>query len=264
MRDRVRSPLTASAALLLAICPVISGCASSAESQGATSSLRASSGASSTRRADASTPAPPSRREDASAPAPAPPPRREPGAVPVMMVVGDSFTVGSGPVPQWRAYACQAARLLGWQPVVAGAGGTGFLNRGRAGRTFQQSYEDELSWRPAPDVLVVSGGHNDQRWTTGQLGRAATTLVRDAREHWPATRIVVVGPIWLGKVPLKALRVRDTLAVVAREEGVEFLDPLRSRWAGGDPSGVVLPDGVHPTRAGHLMLARWLASALRS
>ncbi|NUW45809.1 SGNH/GDSL hydrolase family protein [Nonomuraea rhodomycinica] len=182
----------------------------------------------------------------------------------MMMVLGDSFTVGSGPVPAWRAYACQAARLLGWQPVIAGAGGTGYLNRGRAGRTFQQSYEEELAWRPAPDVLVVSGGHNDQRWSTGQVGRAAARLVRDARAGWPATRIVLVGPIWLEAVPAKALRIRDTLAEVARREGVEFLDPLRHHWAGGDPSAVVLPDGVHPTPAGHLLLARWLARSLRS
>ncbi|MBN6057790.1 SGNH/GDSL hydrolase family protein, partial [Nonomuraea sp. RK-328] len=181
-----------------------------------------------------------------------------------MMVLGDSFTVGSGPVPRWRAYACQAARLLGWQPVVAGAGGTGYLNRGRAGRAFQQSYEEELAWRPAPDVLVVSGGHNDQRWSAEQVGRAATRLVRDARAAWPATRIVLVGPIWLEEVPAKALRLRDTLAGVARREGVEFLDPLRRRWVTGDPSAVVLPDGVHPTPAGHLMLARWLARSLRS
>ncbi|TDE28163.1 hypothetical protein E1295_42720, partial [Nonomuraea mesophila] len=54
-------------------------------------------------------------------------------ATPVVMFVGDSFTVGSGPVPRWETYAAQAARLLGWQPVIAGAGGTGYLSEGRVG-----------------------------------------------------------------------------------------------------------------------------------
>ncbi|GAA3205612.1 SGNH/GDSL hydrolase family protein [Nonomuraea roseoviolacea] len=263
MRDLVRSPLTASAALFLAICPVISACTASAiapPSQAPGHPVAASRGAGPPRAVTSERSSASSTRRSL----PAPPSRREPGAAPVMMVLGDSFTVGSGPVPAWRAYACQAARLLGWQPVVAGAGGTGYLNRGRAGRTFQQSYEQELAWRPAPDVLVVSGGHNDQRWSTAQVGRAATRLVREARAGWPATRIVVVGPLWLEAVPDKALRIRDTLAAVARREGVEFLDPLRRRWVTGDPSAVVLPDGVHPTSAGHLMLARWLARSLRS
>ncbi|WP_162794609.1 SGNH/GDSL hydrolase family protein [Nonomuraea lactucae] len=180
-----------------------------------------------------------------------------------MMVVGDSFTVGSGPVPRWRAYACEAARLMGWQPVVAGAGGTGFLNAGRAGRTFRQSFEAELAWRPAPDVLVVSGGHNDHRWPAAQVGQAAGELVRHARSRWPRTRIVLVGPIWLEDAPPKAHRIRDALGEAARREGVEFLDPMGQRWVTGSRSEVVLPDGVHPTPAGHARLARWLAAALR-
>ncbi|WP_345558391.1 SGNH/GDSL hydrolase family protein [Nonomuraea rosea] len=181
---------------------------------------------------------------------------------PVLMFVGDSFTVGSGPVPAWRTYASETGRLLGWQPVIAGAGGTGYLNGGRVGRTFQRSFEVELAWRPQPDVLVLSGGHNDQRWSTVRVGRAAERLVEDVRAHWPGTRIVMVGPIWLDGAPAKAYRVRDALARAAGREGVPFLDPMRERWVTGRPSDVMLPDGVHPTAAGHERIAAWLASEL--
>ncbi|MGW0807593.1 SGNH/GDSL hydrolase family protein [Nonomuraea sp. NPDC002799] len=180
------------------------------------------------------------------------------GAPPVIMFVGDSFTVGSGPVPRRRSYASLAARLLGGRPVIAGAGGTGFLNEGRVGRTFGRSFEEELSWRPAPALLVISGGHNDRRWSAARVGRAAASLLRQVRGRWPGTRIVMVGPIWLGAAPEKAFRVRDALAEAAGGAGVPFLDPLRRRW----PPEALLPDGVHPTSAGHERIAAWLAGEL--
>jgi acyl-CoA thioesterase-1 len=189
---------------------------------------------------------------------PVPRPQKPP---PVVMFVGDSFTVGSGPVPPWRAYAAESARLLGWQPVIAGAGGTGYLNQGRVGRTFRESFETELAWRPAPDLLVLSGGHNDRRYDEPEVRRAATELVRDVKARWPKTRIVMIGPIWLRDTPAAAYRVRDTLAGVARHETVTFLDPLDQPWR---EKNLVLPDGVHPTQDGHLRIARWLATALRS
>ncbi|MEU1386174.1 MULTISPECIES: SGNH/GDSL hydrolase family protein [unclassified Nonomuraea] len=197
------------------------------------------------------------------------PPQRAPQAVPparpavpVMMFVGDSFTVGSGPVPPWRTYASESARLLGWQPVIAGAGGTGYLNEGKVGRTFRRSFEEELAWRPAPDVLVISGGHNDQRWSTGQVREAAAALLAEVRRRWPVTKVVMVGPIWLEDTPAKAYRVRDALAEVADAAGVPFLDPMRRKWVTGRPSETVLPDGVHPTFAGHERIAAWLAAQL--
>lgn len=231
MRARLRSPLrrtlAGQAASMAAICCTLSGCAA------------------------------------AVATPPQPPLERRP---PVVMFVGDSFTVGSGPVPRWHTYAAEAARLLGWQPVIAGAGGTGFVSDGRVGRTFQESFEAELAWRPAPDVLVISGGHNDGRWPAERVGEAADRLLDTARATWPKTQIVMVGPIWLDPTPpAKAYRVRDALARVASSQAVPFLDALRRPWSSGGGKAevkAVLPDGVHPTRAGHALMGRWLARSL--
>ncbi|GAA2365404.1 SGNH/GDSL hydrolase family protein [Nonomuraea africana] len=183
---------------------------------------------------------------------------------PVMMFVGDSFTVGSGPVRAWETYATETARQLGWQPVIAGAGGTGYVSEGRVGRTFQQSFVAELAWRPAPDLLIISGGHNDRRWPATTVRQAAARLVWTVKGYWPNTRIVMVGPIWIGEAPPQAYRVRDALAEVAARERVAFLDPLGQRWIDGRRSEVLLPDGVHPTLGGHAKLARWLTDALRA
>lgn len=239
MPGLVRHPLIAPAAVILAICAAISGCSADPENP--------------------PTSAAPANTSDANGSGAG---QAGPWPAPVMMVIGDSFTVGSGPVPSWRAYACEAARLLGWQPVIAGAGGTGYLSRGRAGRTFQESFEAELAWRPAPDVLVISGGHNDLRWATPDVRRAAARLAATAGARWPHTRIVLMGPIWLDTPPRKAYRIRDAVAEAAREAGIGFLDPLERRWITGAHEKVLLPDGVHPTRSGHLLLARWLAGEL--
>lgn len=247
MRGLMHRPLIAPAALLMGICWVISGC-----------------GAAAGESAPPPRPAPVAPAPVRPAPVPSKSAPVSRTAAPVLMFVGDSFTVGSGPVPAWSGYAAETARRLGWQPVIAGAGGTGYLSRGRVGRSFQESFEAELSWRPAPDLLIVSGGHNDGRWTGLWVRRAAAKLLWTVRARWPATRVVMVGPIWLDRAPARAYRVRDALAQVAAREGVTFLDPMGQRWVTGSRAEIVLPDGVHPTLAGHARLAGWLAGALRA
>ncbi|MFC6578306.1 SGNH/GDSL hydrolase family protein [Planomonospora parontospora] len=180
-------------------------------------------------------------------------------AAPVVMVVGDSFTVGSGPVERWESYAARSARELGWQLITAGMGGTGFVNPGRVGRTFHDSFARELAWRPAPDLLIISGGHNDRRTRPGEVYEAAARLLRTVAGHWPGTRVVVVGPLWMGAAPRWAYGVRNAVALAAERAGVPFLDPLGMRWG----RGLTLPDGVHPTGEGHARIARWLVASLR-
>jgi acyl-CoA thioesterase-1 len=183
---------------------------------------------------------------------------------PVVMVLGDSFTMGWGPVRHWRSYAGVTARRLGWQLVTAGASGTGYVNKGRVGRTFHDSFMRELSWRPEPDMLIVSGGHNDRRTLPATVRQAAIDLVETARARWPNTRIVLVGPIWMERAPRWAYDVRDSIAGAATLTGVTFLDPLARRWVFDDRESVVLRDGVHPTAAGHARLARWLVEELEA
>ncbi|MFS1302908.1 SGNH/GDSL hydrolase family protein [Streptosporangium longisporum] len=188
-----------------------------------------------------------------------------PSRAPLVMVIGDSFTVGSGPVRGWNGYAARVARELGWQLVTAGAAGTGYVNPGRVGRTFQRSFEEELSWRPAPDLVIVSGGRNDRRIGAARIENAAVRLVGSIRRRWPHTGIVMVGPIWVAKAPPWAYRIREAVAIAAERLEVPFLDPLDvlDTHGRGWGRGAVLPDGVHPTLLGHLRLSRWMIAELR-
>jgi len=188
---------------------------------------------------------------------------------PLVMFLGDSYTVGDGRVQPEVTYASATARLLGWQVVVGGRSGTGFVVKRRD--AFLGLFESQLGWRPAPDMLIVSGGHNDFRVPAPQVGAAAHVLLERARQRWPGTHIVLMGPIWgTGTPPQGAIGVRDALRDLARQLGVPFIDPIGERWITGDPlTGVgnapqyIKGDRTHPNPAGHRYLATRLAGDLR-
>ncbi|WP_283138774.1 SGNH/GDSL hydrolase family protein [Rhizohabitans arisaemae] len=188
----------------------------------------------------------------------------------VVMFIGDSFASGWGSVPPERSYATETARRLRWQIIVAAAPGTGLVARGRVGKDFSQIFERELAWRPRPDLLVVSGGHNDRRHPPEKVAAGTTRLLERIRHRWPRVPVVLVGPIWIGDAPAAGRRVRDAIAGVAVRAGVPFIDPIGEEWIKGDPRAgtgeaaqLALKDGVHPTAEGHMRLAEWLSAGVR-
>ncbi|GAA2418892.1 SGNH/GDSL hydrolase family protein [Actinomadura vinacea] len=192
-------------------------------------------------------------------------------ATPVVMFLGDSYTVGErGSLPEYT-YAAATARLLGWQPVLAGRGGTGFLAGGQVQQSFGTLYESQLGWRPAPDLLIVSGGHNDWSYPPPQVAAAARELLERARQRWPNTRIALLGPIWGSQAPPRgALAVRDALRGVADQLGMPFIDPIAEQWitgnrahGTGNASRFIQRDGTHPNQEGHRYLATRLVESLK-
>ncbi|RFU38062.1 SGNH/GDSL hydrolase family protein [Actinomadura logoneensis] len=207
-------------------------------------------------------------------PAAAKPPRtvdRLAASAPVVMFLGDSYTVGEKGVQPETTYAAATARLLGWQVVVGGRSGTGFVNPGAKHNPFGKLFEDQLGWRPAPALLIVSGGHNDARFPAGEVSGAARTLLQKVKARWPRTRVVLVGPLWGSDHPSAgALAVRDGLRTVAGELKIPFVDPLAEKWITGDRDAgtgnaprYIKPDRTHPTPDGHRYLATRLAEDLR-
>lgn len=189
---------------------------------------------------------------------------------PVVFVLGDSYTVGIRGLRAERAYAAGTARALGWQIVVAGQARTGFANDGGTGETFASLFTEQLAWRPAPDLIMISGGHNDVRARTAVVGQRAQTLVQTVRARWPRTQLVLMGPMWGGDPGPRALAVRDVLRGVASARRVPFIDPLAGRWFTGDvhegtgnAARLIRKDGTHPNTAGNEHAARLLTGELR-
>ncbi|WP_344832412.1 SGNH/GDSL hydrolase family protein [Actinocorallia longicatena] len=190
---------------------------------------------------------------------------------PVVMMLGDSYTAGIKGVEPEATYAGDLARKLGWQVIIGGYRGTGFLSRGMIGKNFARLFTDQLSWRPAPDMVMIVGGHNDatRRNPMNGLNEAVYQLLNTVKGRWPTTKIVLVGPMWGGDAPQNAFLVRDVMKSVADQMQVPFVDPLAEQWISGDVSRgtgnadlYIRRDETHPNEAGNAYFADKLVAAL--
>lgn len=195
----------------------------------------------------------------------------DPRHVSVVAFLGDSYTAGIAGTTRDETYAAFTARKLGWQVVVAGKAGTGLLAPGHDGHTFGQLYEDELAWRPAPDMVIIAGGHNDWPYPASLEQAAARRLVERMRKRWPHSHLLMLGPMWgSGEPRTEALSIRDAWKKAAGEEHVPFVDPLAERWitgsrdsGSGNAPRYIRKDNTHPNAAGHKYFADRLVKDLR-
>lgn len=196
-------------------------------------------------------------------------PKPSPPPAPAVYFLGDSYTVGVNGMPKSQTYASVLGRREGWRTSVVGYPYAGFVHRDKAGRDYADLFRQQLGNLPAPNTLVISGAHNDRTEPSRYIRTKAALLIAGVHHRWPATRIVVVGPMWGGTPTHAALRVRSAVRSAARSRHVPFIDPLGEKWITGDRGEgtgnavkYVLPDETHPTRAGHLYLAERLREDL--
>ena len=161
-------------------------------------------------------------------------PKPQPVRTPVVMFLGDSYTTGRlGQIPE-QTYAAYTARILGWQVIIGGYRGTGYVSKGHIGKTFASLFEEQLAWRPPPGLLIIAGGHNDRRYRPENISAAAQRLFTSIREHWPKTHLLILGPMWGGDPDLEVWTTRDAVESVAKGMDIPFVDPLQERWIIGD------------------------------
>jgi lysophospholipase L1-like esterase len=202
---------------------------------------------------------------------PAPAATATPVRAPIVMFLGDSYTTGGTKTLPERAYAADTARDLGWQVIIGGLGGTGFVAPGATHEPFDVLFERQLAWRPEPDMLIIAGGHNDRPYAPSRVAVAAEGLLNKIRQLWPGTRLLLIGPMWGNGAPdASVLEIRDALRAVARAFKIPFIDPLGAKWITGDRVGrygnagqYIQRDGVHPNVDGHKYLSTRLVAELR-
>jgi lysophospholipase L1-like esterase len=199
------------------------------------------------------------------------PEKSHPARPPVVMFLGDSYTTGRlGQIPE-LTYAGDTARTLGWQVIIGGYRGTGFVARGHVHKNFLDLFGEQLAWRPKPDLLIVSGGHNDRFHSQRAVAENATELLTTIHRTWKGTRLLLIGPMWGDGAPTRGVQdIRDALEGVAGQQHVPFIDPLREQWITGDrrrgtgnASLYILSDGTHPSAEGARYLAGRLVTDLR-
>jgi acyl-CoA thioesterase I len=175
---------------------------------------------------------------------------------------GDSYFVGGGTTTADNSMAADAARDLGWDPVIKGGGGTGFVSGNP-----QYGLENFIGQirGGALDVgpvswLVIEGGGNDKDDDPALIQQRAVEVLQEAAREHPEAQLVLVGtldPTVDGFTDTDG--VIGALRAAAEQQGVPYVDA--QRWLEGRPE-LIGPDFDHPTAEGHLLAGQKLADAL--
>ncbi|CAM4474035.1 SGNH/GDSL hydrolase family protein [Paenibacillus tarimensis] len=204
-----------------------------------------------------------------------------------ILFIGDSITDGA------RGRTDDPNHILGHGYVFMIAGRLGFelggespqvVNRGISGDRVSDLYarwnEDAIS--VSPDILSILVGvndawawaHGDSRGATDRFRRAYSHLLEETREVLPETRIVLCEPFILKAGTLeenwpkwesRMKQYQEEVRGLAGRYSCLFvpLQELFDEACRQAPAGYWLWDGVHPTAAGHELIARqWLSVVL--
>lgn len=195
-----------------------------------------------------------------------PPEAEEASDLPRVLVFGDSWTVGSAATVPSGGYAYRVADIAGWDTIVNGESGSGYLKEGRAGNTFGERIA-RLDPALDPDVVIIQGSINDRRHGAEGYRDAVWAAWDDLAATYPEATIVVLGPA-PQVLPIEAatLRIDRDLAELADERGWPYVSPIADRWITDDNYLQVIDTSErgadHPSDAGHLYLAQRVAEAI--
>lgn len=174
-------------------------------------------------------------------------------------VIGDSYTVGPDDNPEdpdaWPATVFKRLRDEKYeiQDVVAGEGGSGYVQPGHRGGVFGDKVP---SVQATSDLVVIFGGANDLGTDPERERKAVRDTFERVRRAAPKAHLLIVGPAWpRDDVPPEVFGVRDIVREEAARAGAKFVDPLAERWLWAD-ANLIGPDWIHPNRAGQQYLAQ--------
>jgi len=178
---------------------------------------------------------------------------------PVILVVGTSITAGLGvdPSEAYPAILQQKIDSAGFRYRVVNAGNSGETSAGAVRRM------EWLLRQPIAVLILETGGNDGLRGLDpDSLRDNIEASVRLARRQQPPPAVLLLGmeaPPNLG--PEYTARFRQAYRAAARDLGVPLV-PFVLQGVGGVDS-LNQADGIHPTAAGHRILAATVWAALR-
>jgi lysophospholipase L1-like esterase len=178
------------------------------------------------------------------------------GAGSKAVFLGDSYTTGwNGAGLGARGWPRRVGLAKGWRTVNLAVAGTGFINPGWTNQPVRSRVSAAIARHP--DIVFVAAGHNDSHWSAAATAKAADKVIDRLHKALPHAVLVIVAPIWPnGNPPARCLALRDHLRRKAAAVHAIFIDPLAERWFAGKYRRLIGSDGIHPTDAGHLRMAK--------
>lgn len=203
------------------------------------------------------------------------------GAVPRMVVIGDSYNAGSsyGPWLAGGSIAQSLAKRLGWRDAWnLSVGGTGYCNASASTfSTFGQRVPQALAL--SPDVIVLMGSTNDVGYAPATVQAAVAATLRAIRAG-TAAPIVVVGVPSINLAGTIATEAAVAAGVAQAGDPLAFFVPIcgaappwvLGAWnnASGVPAGTInaglyiAADNVHPPEIGFDYYAARIEQAIRA
>jgi len=183
--------------------------------------------------------------------------------LPRLAIVGASFTAGVGSGPG-RSWAVLLARHLGWDAVVDGVPGAGYVRVGGARPGSKGPVVAEIARAGLralqPSLVIVQAGHDDIGVPPALERRRVEQAVDVIRAEAPGAKIVLL-TVFPGRSH-RPTAYRTDLAIVAAaraaDPAVIIIDPLAAGWRYAH-----VRDGLHPTAAGSTWIAGRVAAVLR-
>lgn len=197
---------------------------------------------------------------------------------------GSAMNTGAG----CGTWTDRVARMLGttdqWRQ---GRGGTGYITAGSYETFGNRLAADVIAWNPTR--LIISGGYNDNGGSQPAIGAAADSLYAAVKAGLPQCEVYVIGCWSPSGSPASSITNTDTtLRTSAATAGFPFISPITggcynaagtlvathgpwitgtgkvgSTTGSGNADVYIGTDGVHPTDAGHVYLARRIMAGLR-
>ncbi|GAA1935115.1 hypothetical protein GCM10009775_28780 [Microbacterium aoyamense] len=185
---------------------------------------------------------------------------------PTVLVFGDSWVYGSAATEPTLGFAYVAAEKLGWNAIVDGVRGSGYLKPGYDGPAYGERIA-ALDPSLDPDLVIVEGSINDRRLYPGGYESAVTSAWDDLAALYPDAQIVVLGPApQILPVEKETAQIDADLASFAAERGWLYISPIEQEWITDANYGSVIDTSElgndHPSTEGHAYLASRLDEAL--
>ena len=189
---------------------------------------------------------------------------RAPNGLPVMAVVGASFTAGTGPGNAALSWAVLLARTLGWNAVVDGVPRVGYVRAGAGhqGPMARMLVREDLRTLD-PGLVIVQAGHDDDGVPPSLERQRVGQVIAMIRAAAPRARIALLSVFATQSGPSAGLSlVNDAIIGAARaaDPNVIVMNPLGEGWHFQRAA----PGGLHPSAAGDAWIAAKVAAALRA